>query len=189
MTFREEYLETLKLVCWHLGNGWKVIQLPAEQANMIRLMNPALKKFIIEIFKSEGRLMIIGKAHDDPSYKGQYCRCTVMPTRAPKQIAGDIRRKLLKDAPARIADKEAYANESATKKSRVELIESALSRLMEIDKERSWSRNYHFIQKESGLRGHVEFVSYNDTFEIGIRNLSADNLLKLAGFMSTLTPD
>jgi len=189
MNFRDEYLDTFKLVCWHLGAGWKVIQLPGEKKHIIRLKNPDLKKFTIEVFPSEGRLFIVAKVDENSHYNGQYCRCTVIPSRPAKQIAGDIRRKLIGDAAARIAEYEAGQNVDAIKKSREALIETALSRLLELDKDRSWSRHYTYKQAESGLKGHIEFVSYNDTFEIGVRGLSADNLLRIVGFMSTLSPD
>lgn len=188
MTFREKHLEAFKQVCRHLGNRWKVIQLPGEKETMIRLMNPELKKFTVEAFQSEGRIFLVGKVADDCYFKGQYCRCTVSLDRPPHQIAGDISRKLVVNSQARIAEYETYWTERGTEKARAEIIEAALSRLMVIDKERSWSRQYRYEQAASGLKGHIEYVSYNETYVIGVRGLSTDNMLKLLGFMTTLTP-
>lgn len=186
MTFRDDYLDTFKLVCWHLGSGWRVIQLPGEQPHTVRLKNPDLREFTIEATKSEGRLFLIAKVADNAHYKGQYYRCTTALNRPAKQIAGDIRRKLIQNAAARIEEHQNNLRAKATEKGNEDLILSALSRLLELGKVRSWSREYTYRQSVSGLKGHIEFVKYNETFEIGIRGLSGDNLLKIVGFMSTL---
>ncbi|KFW97554.1 hypothetical protein [Pectobacterium carotovorum] len=182
-TFYESMMPVFKRVCAFLGNGWRVDQRRDDDSYRIHLFTPALPNYGITVRHEKDRLILTGSPLRHQSYNDYSC-CTVAPTRDPCGIARDIKKKILADA-QKLCDKAAadLAGSYAMKEERKILL-NLLTRLIET---RDYD-NYHGVLCEiraHSIRGDV-LEGYGDTYNLKLSGLSKDQLIKLAGFISTL---
>ena len=128
----------------------------------------------------KGRLVIIGSV-DSRSWRSPYHTCTVSPERNPVEIAADIEKKILTDAFEKVEKAMEYERQLQKKREQTQILKGMLSRLIRLD---SWHGTLTGFKVENGLDGNVS--ERGGGFEMVIRGLSVDQLIKVAGFIKQL---
>ncbi|HCA3869626.1 TPA: hypothetical protein MPJ95_002437 [Salmonella enterica subsp. enterica serovar Virchow] len=177
--FFERYKPVFEIVCRILGNGWRVNLLNDCQYR-IKLTSPDFKNYSIHIRMEKGRLVIIGSV-DSRSWRSPYHTCTVSPERNPVEIAADIEKKILSDALDNVDMAREYEQQLQQKREKKLILKGMLSRLVHLE---SWHGTLTGFKVENGLDGNVS--ERGDGYEMVIRGLSVDQLIKVAGFIKQL---
>lgn len=177
--FFERYQPVFEIVCRILGNGWRVNLLDDCQYR-IKLTSPQYKNYSIHIRMEKGRLVIIGSV-DSRSWRSPYHTCTVSPVRNPVEIATDIEKKILTDALDNVDMAREYEQQLQRKREKKQILKRMLSRLVRLE---SWHGTLTGFKVENGLDGNVS--ERGDGYEMVIRGLSVDQLIKVAGFIKQL---
>ena len=177
--FFERYQPVFEIVCRILGNGWRVNLLDDCQYR-IKLTSPQYKNYSIHIRMEKGRLVIIGSV-DSRSWRSHYHTCTESPARNPVELAADIEKKILTDAFENVEKAMVYERQLQKKREQTQILKGMLSRLIRLD---SWHGTLTGFKVENGLDGNVS--ERGDGFEMVIRGLSVDQLIKVAGFIKQL---
>ena len=177
--FFERYQPVFEIVCRILGNGWRVNLLDDCQYR-IKLTSPQYKNYSIHIRMEKGRLVIIGSV-DSRSWRSPYHTCTVSPERNPVEIAADIEKKILTDAFENVEKAMEYERQLQKKREQTQILKGMLSRLIRLV---SWLGTLTGFKVENGLDGNVS--ERGGGFEMVIRGLSVDQLIKVAGFIKQL---
>ncbi|MBW5840140.1 hypothetical protein [Yersinia enterocolitica] len=178
-TFFERYQPIFEIVCRILGNGWR-INLLDDCLYRIKLTSPQYKNFSIHIRMEKGRLVIIGSV-DSRSWRSPYHTCTVSPERNPVEIAADIEKKILIDAFEDVKKAREYERQLQQKQEQTQILKGMLSRLIHLY---SWHGTFTGFKVENGLDGNVS--ERGDGYEMVIRGLSVEQLIKVAGFIKQL---
>ncbi|ECC2039159.1 hypothetical protein FOD67_24100 [Salmonella enterica] len=177
--FFERYKPTFEIVCRILGNGWRVNLLDDCQYR-IKLTSPQYKNYSIHIRMEKGRLVIIGSV-DSRSWRSPYHTCTVSPERNPVEIAADIEKKIVADASDNVDKAREYEKQLQQKREQKQILKGMLSRLVRLE---SWHGTLTDFKVENGLDGNVSERGHG--YEMVIRGLSVDQLIKVAGFIKQL---
>ncbi|WP_220678949.1 hypothetical protein [Escherichia coli] len=177
--FFERYKPVFEIVCRILGNGWRVNLLDDCQYR-IKLTSPDFKNYSIHIRMEKGRLVIIGSV-DSRSWRSPYHTCTVSPERNPVEIAADIEKKILSDALDNVDMAREYEQQLQQKREKKLILKGMLSRLVHLE---SWHGTLTGFKVDNGLDGNVS--ERGDGYEMVIRGLSVDQLIKVAGFIKQL---
>lgn len=177
--FFERYKTTFEIVCRILGNGWR-INLLDDCQHRIKLTSPHFKNYPIYIRMEKGRLVIMGCV-DSRNWRSPYNICTVSPERNPVDIADDIQKKIVADASDNVDKAREYEQQLQHKREQKQILKGMLSRLMRLD---SWHGTLTGFKVDNGLDGNVS--ERGDGYEMVIRGLSVDQLIKIAGFIKQL---
>lgn len=180
MNFKQRNTDKFDLVCRILGEGWRINKLD-EYDHQIKLTSPDYKHYSIFIREQKGRLIINGSVdYRYYSYsKGQ--SCSVSLTRPVRQLAADIKKKILTDAHERIAEAVSYRNKMKSNQDEDSQVKALLGKLVDVSD--YYNRLCAFNHKK--IRGSVDCRFYRD-FDVEITNLDKEQLFKLMGFISTL---
>lgn len=182
-TFYETFMPVFKRVCGFLGDGWRVDQRRADERYRIFLFTPALANYGITVRQEKDRLILTGGAVRSRSHNDYSC-CTVALKREPRGIAQDIRKKVLAYAQQQIATAAADLAGISARNEEQRILLHLLASLLEARDH----QNYHGILCEinaHGVRGDVS-EGYRGDYNLNLIRLSKDQLIKLAGFISTL---
>ncbi|HDS4462417.1 TPA: hypothetical protein QH403_004721 [Escherichia coli] len=177
--FFERYQPVFEIVCRILGNGWRVNLLDDCQYR-IKLTSSQFKNYSIHIRMEKGRLVIIGSV-DSRSWRSPYHTCTVSPERNPVEIAADIGKKILTDALDNVDMAREYEQQLQRKREQKQILKGMLSRLVRLESRHGTLTEF---KVENGLDGNVS--ERGDGYEMVIRGLSVDQLIKVAGFIKQL---
>lgn len=180
-TFQELYLDNFKQVCLFLGGKWCVNSLDKENSHQIKLTSPDFRNFAIRVRLDNGRICITGSViHSRGSRKG--LACTVSPDRPARQIARDIQRKILSAAPPLIAEALKWETEHQQDVELARYTKALIGKLAHV------SSNYAGLccWKSGDIYGDVSH-GYKDMYSMKIAQLSTENLIKVIGFISTLS--
>lgn len=183
ITFHEKYFSHFVRVCAELGAGWRIDVRQACEYRL-RIINPDYRHFLLLAMMEKGRIVILGVLKDNKYGDfGVRLKCTVSPERSAAAIAGDIKRKILKDAPALIAKYEEMHKKYCAKQEQAEILRGALSRLVRISKGYN-SGELARIETDKKICGivHEGYRGYG----VELSGLSADDLIKIAGCLSNL---
>ncbi|KAB1469129.1 hypothetical protein FZI27_20305 [Cronobacter sakazakii] len=188
MHFSVECLELFKDVARHLGEGWRVNFIVQQTPYYIYLTNPALKHFVISACRAkEGRISISGGVKDG-HYMGSTQCCTVSRSRPPRQIAVDIKRKLLANAEELNNRQVERIRARSEKKEKEAILMATLSRLVVVNQSRSHNEFCSFTHKQTGVKGRIDGNVESGSFDLEVRGLNTDDLLKIIGFVTQLQP-
>ncbi|MDF3798529.1 hypothetical protein P3S15_25975, partial [Enterobacter hormaechei] len=101
--------------------------------------------------------------------------------RNPVEIAADIEKKILSDALDNVDMAREYEQQLQQKREKKLILKGMLSRLVHLE---SWHGTLTVFKVENGLDGNVS--EGGDGYEMVIRGLSVDQLIKVAGFIKQL---
>ncbi|PLY35360.1 hypothetical protein F164LOC_20700 [Pectobacterium carotovorum] len=181
--FNERNNPLFTRVCGFLGNGWRIDHRRADESQRIFLFTPALSNYGITVRREKDRLILTGSPVRSQSYN-HYSRCTVALTRDPRGIAQDIKKKILPDAQAWIDKAAADLAGRHVLKDERRILLNLLTRLIDT---RDYD-NYRGVLCEinaHGMSGNV-LEGHRGAYNLNISGISKDQLIKLAGFISTL---
>lgn len=182
-TFFERYEAVFNRVCAFLGEGWRIDR-RTEDSYRIYLINPALRNYVVSARLEKHKIHLFGFVQKSRR-SNSYGACMVSPMRAPWGIAEDIKNKILVNAQENIAHFEAErAGELAIQEER-RLIVHLLSRILDANKYTGYYGGLCYIGTDAGLSGKVDEV-YSGAYRLTIGDLDKTQLIKLAGFLSTL---
>jgi hypothetical protein len=178
-TFSEKYQPVFEVVCRILGNGWRVNKLDNYQ-HRIKLTSTEIRKYSIIIRLERERFFIVGSV-DSLVWHGNPSVCTVSITRNPVGIANDISRKILANALDEIELLREHESALQEKQDKVRIIKGMLSQLLSIS---PWYGALTGFNADNGLAGKI--LQNGDDYEMVIRGLNVDQLIKVAVFIKKL---
>lgn len=178
-SFFERYQPVFEIVCRILGNGWRVNLLDDCQYR-VKLTSPHFKKYSVHIRMDRDRLAIVGSV-DSRNWRNPCYSCTVSPQRNPVDIAADIERKILVNARRDVEIAKEYERDLQRKSEQRRILKGMLSQLVHLD---SWHGTLTGFKVENGLDGNV--TERGDGYEVVIRGLNVDQLVKLTGMVKKL---
>ena len=177
--FFERYRETFEIVCRVLGNGWRINTVDTCEYRL-KLTSPLFKKYSLYIRMEKGRLVIIGSV-DSRNWRSPYHTCTVSAQRNPVAIAADIYNKILINALHDIEISKEYDNKLQKEQEKNQILKGMLSQLVMLE---HWHGTLTGFKAVNGLSGHV--TERGDGYEVLIRGLDLDQLVKLSGLIKHL---
>lgn len=178
-TFFEQYQPVFEVVCRLLGEGWRVNLLDDCQFR-IKLTSPDFRNYSIHIRMEKERLHIVGGV-DTRLWRSPVYFCTLSPQRNPVDIANDIQRKILVNAQQDIEKAREYEFSQRIEQEEKKILFGMMSRLVELE---NWHGTLTGFKTENGLNGYVS--EGNNGYEMHIRGVSLDKLIKLAGLIKQL---
>lgn len=178
-SFFESWQPVFEIVCRILGNGWRVNLLDDCQYR-IKITSPQFKNYSVHIRMDKERLSIVGSV-DSHNWRSPCYSCTVSPQRNPVEIAADIERKILANALKDVERALEYEKNLQVEREKKRILKGMLSRLMHLD---SWHGTLTGFNVDNGLNGNVS--ERGNGYEMVIRGLSVDQLVKIAGFIKQL---
>lgn len=173
------YRPVFEIVCRILGNGWRVNLLDDCQYR-IKLTSPRFKNYSVHIRMEKGRLAIIGSV-DSRNWRSPCHTCTVSPQRNPVEIAADIENKILINALQDVETSREYEKKLQKEREERQILKSMLSQLVKLE---NWHGTLTGFKAVNGLNGHV--TERGDGYEVLIRGLDIDQLVKLSGLIKQL---
>lgn len=183
-SFSTRYFDFFTRVCAFLGDGWRLDRRDLHYGYRILMINPAYQNYSISAKMEKNRIHLFGNVQKY-SGCGEYSSCSVSPSRQPWEIAEDIKRKILIDAKRQIALYEEERTKRQQQKDDREILIHALSRLVKAERY-SFYDGYRLcsVEASNGIYGSVR--EGNSGFALEVTKLSADQLIKVIGFISTL---
>ncbi len=178
-TFFEKYQPVFEVVCRLLGQGWRVNLLDDCQFR-IKLTSPNFRNYLIHIRMEKERLHIVGGV-DTRLWRSPVYLCTLSPQRNPVDIANDIQRKILVNAQQDIEKAREYEFSQRIEQEEKKILFGMMSQLVELE---NWHGTLTGFITENGLNGYVS--EGNNGYEMHIRGVSLDKLIKLAGLIKQL---
>lgn len=178
MFFAECYFSIFNRICEDLGSKWRIDRDEPLENNRLKIVNPELRGFCVFVNEEKGRFVISGNVSTCRGFTRK-SRCTVSKDRAVHFIASDIKRKIISSAEQFLSDEMALTASAKEKEEYKELIRSALSRVVNVKK----SFNCFAKISINDIDGTI-YDGHN--YRLELSNISADNLIKIAGFLSTL---
>lgn len=179
--FNERYQSVFDIVCRCLGDNWR-INLLTEDSYRIKITSNQFMGFSIHIREDKNRFSIMGN-FESRIHRGKIYSCTVSKERNPVHIANDIKRKIIAFAQNEIREAKEKEEKEKGKKEQDLIVTNMLSRLFTMHK--SWQSGViGSFKSDNGLDGMIRKTSKG--YKIEIDRLSIDNLIKLAGMISTL---
>ncbi|HAV2297640.1 TPA: hypothetical protein JHK52_004063 [Citrobacter koseri] len=178
-TFFERYQPVFEIVSRILGNGWRVNLLDDCQYR-IKLTSPQFKNYSIHIRMESNRLSIVGSV-DSRSWRSPGYSCTVSPIRNPVEIAADIERKILVNALQDVEKAQEYERNLKAEQEQKQILKGMLSQLVQLE---SWYGTLTGFRVNNGLNGNI--TEHGDGYDLLIRGLSIDQLVKLTGMVKKL---
>ena len=182
-TFLVRYEAVFNRVCAFLGDGWRIDR-RREDSYRIYLVNPEYRNYSISARLEKDRIHLLGSVQRSRR-SNSYASCTVSPMREAWGIAQDIKRKILLNARENIADHEADRAEEQRIQDERRILVNLLSRLVGVQQYSGYYGGLCHISTVAGLSGKVDEI-YGKAYRFEIDGLSKDQLIKLAGFLSTL---
>lgn len=179
-SFYERYVSLFVRVCACLGEGWRIDTRVNEY--YIHLINPNFRNYYAFIREEKGRLIIRGGVKNAYGSFGFKHACSVSPTRNSAAIAGDIKRKVLCEAAEIVAEAQAYQVQKEARKHSEEIVRDALGRLVRVSK--GYQSGEWQIETEKKISGRVH-ERYRG-YDLALSGLTADDLIKIAGYLSQL---
>ncbi|WP_233981880.1 hypothetical protein [Pectobacterium versatile] len=181
--FIETYLPVFLRVCFFLGSDWRVDQRKLDDHYRIHLFTPKLNNYGITVRSEKNRIVIIGGVNR--SISNISCsRCTVSLTRTPQEIAREIKKRILPEAETQISKADKDLTEA---KVQVEEKNGLIHLLSQFIDTKDYSKLYAIFCeiRAHGVSGDIS-GGWSNTYNLDLKNLSKDQLLKIAGFLSTL---
>ncbi|EOY9774686.1 TPA: hypothetical protein ACV5BL_004420 [Enterobacter hormaechei subsp. steigerwaltii] len=182
-TFFTRYETTFMRVCALLGDGWRIDR-RTEDCYRIRLINPDYRHYAIIARMEKDRIFLIGSVSG--SQRGNsYDSCTVSPVRAITGIADDIKRKILINARKHIEHFETDRAGAKAQRDEKQIMVHLLSNLLDVQQYTGYYGGLCHIKSASGLSGKID-DELSAGYRLAIGGLDKTQLIKLAGFISTL---
>lgn len=178
-TFFEMYQPVFEVVARLLGNSWRV-NLLEDYQHRIKLTSSQFKNFSVLVRMEKERLVIIGSV-DTRIWRSPVYSCTVSPQRNAVGIAEDIRRKILFNARKDLETAQEYERKKVSEQEGKRILKGMLSQLLELD---NWHGSLTGFKAKNGLTGKI--TEQNNGYEMLIRGVSLDQLIKLAGLINQL---
>lgn len=158
----------------------EVMQEQAVKAFVSWMTNQEGTEFLSTIRLERERFFIVGSV-DSLVWHGNPSVCTVSLTRNPVGIANDISRKILANALDEIELLREHESALQEKQDKVRIIKGMLSQLLSIS---PWYGALTGFNADNGLAGKI--LQNGDDYEMVIRGLNVDQLIKVAGFIKKL---
>ncbi|MEX9975687.1 hypothetical protein AB7W84_19400 [Providencia rettgeri] len=179
--FNERYQSVFDIVCRCLGDNWRINLLDNDNYR-IKITSNRFMGFSIHVREEKNRFTIMG-SFDSRIHRGKIYTCTVSKDRNPVHIAEDIKRKIIAFAQNEISEAKESAAKEQEKKANDLIVNGMLSRLFTMHK--SWQSGViGSFKTDNGLDGMIRKTGSG--YKIEIDRLSVDNLIKLAGMITTL---
>lgn len=179
--FNERYQSIFDIVCRCLGDNWRINLLNNDNYR-IKITSNLFMEFSIHIREEKNRFSIMG-SYDSRIHRGKIYSCTVSKDRNPIHIANDIKRKIIAFAQNEIREAKEHKEKEKEKKEQELIVKNMLSRLFTIHS--NWQNGViGSFKSDNGLNGVIRETSSG--YKIEIDKLSVDNLIKLAGMITTL---
>lgn len=179
--FKERYQSVFEIVCRCLGDNWR-INLLDNDGYRIKITSNQFMGFSIHVREDKNRFTVMG-SFDSRTHRGEIYSCTVSKDRNPVHIAEDIKRKIIAFAQDEIRQAKESKVKAQEKKEQDQIVKNMLSRLFTMHS--SWQSGViGSFKAENGLDGMIRKTSSG--YKIEIDRLSVDNLIKLAGMVTTL---
>lgn len=180
-SFKERYEPVFDIVCRCLGDNWRINLLDNDNYR-INITSNRFMGFSIHVREEKNRFTIMG-SFDSRIHRGKIYTCTVSKDRNPVHIADDIKRKIIVFAQNEIHKAKESEAQAKEKKEQDLIVKSMLSRLFTMHS--SWQSGViGSFKSDNGLDGIIR-KTYSG-YKIEIDRLSVDNLIKLAGMITTL---
>ncbi|MEY0290325.1 hypothetical protein AB7303_19690 [Providencia rettgeri] len=179
--FNERYQSVFEIVCRCLGDNWR-INLLDNDTYRIKITSNQFMGFSIHVREEKNRFSIMG-SFDSRIHRGEIHSCTVSKDRNPVHIAEDIKRKIIVFAHDEINKAKESKVKEQEKKEQDLIVKNMLSRLFTMHS--SWQSGViGSFKSDNGLDGMIR-KTYSG-YKIEVDKLSVDNLIKLAGMITTL---
>lgn len=179
--FNERYQSVFEIVCRCLGDNWRINLLNNDNYR-IKITSNQFMGFSIHVREEKNRFTIMG-SFDSRIHRGKIYTCTVSKDRNPAHIAEDIKRKIIAFAQDEIKQANESKVKAQEKKENDLIVKGMLSRLFTMHK--SWQSGViGSFKADNGLDGMIRKTGSG--YKIEIDRLSVDNLIKLAGMITTL---
>lgn len=178
-SFFERWQPVFEIVSRILGNGWRV-NLLDDCKYRVKLTSPQYKNYSVHIRMEKERLAIIGSV-DSRNWRSPCYSCTVSPHRDPVEIAADIERKILVNAPQDIEKYQEYERNLQDEQEKKRILKGMLSQIVQLE---SYYGVLTGFDAENGLYGKI--TEHGDNYDIFIRGMNIDQLVKLAGMVKQL---
>lgn len=178
-SFFERWQPVFDIVCRILGNGWRVNLLDDCQYR-IKITSPHFRNYSVHIRMDKERLSIVGSV-DSRNWRSPSYSCTVSLQRNPVEIAADIERKILVNALQDVEKALESEKNLQAEREKKRILKGMLSQLVHLE---SWNGALTGFKACNGLNGKV--TESSDSYELFIRGLSMDQLVKLTGMVKQL---
>ncbi|EAB6210869.1 hypothetical protein ABN12_004471 [Salmonella enterica subsp. enterica serovar Mississippi] len=181
--FKEQYENLFSEISHAMGNKWRVNQL-TERTDVIKLTSPAFNGLSIYARRDNDRLVITGHVPAHWSYSA-CARCTVSVNRPARQIASDIKRKILPDGEKWLAEANEYQAKKKAKKENDNILKGVLGNLAKVSEGYHHNNTFCFWDSNK-ISGSIEEICYDDYYRLKVNELTKDELIRVIGFISTL---
>ncbi|PHM59542.1 hypothetical protein [Xenorhabdus ishibashii] len=149
----------------------------------IHLTSPKYKDYSVCVRKEKDRLIIHGSI-DTSLFSTADHQCTVSDKRKPEQIARDITRKILNHLDEEIQEYKKNIEEYEIEKEKERILKGMISRFGSLTPHYNAFTGFNTVNK---IYGFVEKYSRRrDDYNLKIKNLTTDQLIKIIGFITTL---
>lgn len=179
-SFYDRYVSLFVRVCECLGDGWRIDT--RENEYYIHLINPNFRNYYAFVRGEKGRLIVRGGVKNAYGNFGFKDWCSVSPERKAAAIARDIQRKVLFNAADIVKESKVYAQQKEAKINNAKIVRDALARLVFVSA--GYQSGELRIETEKKISGRVHERYYG--YDLELSGLTADDLIKIAGFMSQL---
>ncbi|MFZ4210580.1 hypothetical protein ACOZB2_03970 [Pantoea endophytica] len=182
MNFREQFTPLFRLVCLALGDHWHIDSLYACNYR-ICIKNGLLKKYYLIVRKEKDRILIsdgIAGHHYHLSNK-----CTVSTHRDAKSIARDIRIKILNHTQVKIQKYHEQLQSEQRLKEERNVLRGVVSNVVDVHDHYGAFMGFRTRNSNNRIDGAV-YDGRSSGYTVEMKNLSAENMVKLMCFISTL---
>ncbi|EBU7763813.1 hypothetical protein DK750_02970 [Salmonella enterica subsp. enterica serovar Rovaniemi] len=182
-SFKSQHEKLFTVVAHLLGGKWRVNQL-TERTDVIKMTSSEFSGLDLYVRQEKNRFVITGHVKAHWSYNA-CSRCTVSTERPARQIASDIRRKILPDGYKWLVEANEYQAKKKAKKESDNILKGVLGNLAKVSEGYHHNNTFCFWDSNK-ISGSIEEICYDDYYRLKVNELTKDELIRVIGFISTL---
>ncbi|OAT35695.1 hypothetical protein M988_4392 [Hafnia paralvei ATCC 29927] len=185
--FTDEDILKLRQIAFHLSDGWVFNQLRSKE-HYIYLTNKNERHCEIGVSKSDGFFRFISKVNDKISYTtGCHSTRSAKATRRASAIAADVRRHVLPGLKEAVEAALVKFEAESDIRNQQTLLLQALGYLARVNSGEQRNLGFCDFTVNDRVKGHIDKKYQPHKYDLELRNLSPDDVIKIVGFVSQIS--